>query len=290
MRFALPRPATVLASVALFVALSGGAWAAGIVPLAKHAYTADTATNSKQLGGKTLAQLKSTFHGARGATGAAGPAGATGPAGPAGPQGAKGDTGATGSQGATGPQGPKGDVGAGLKIVGTVANSGALPATGTTGDAYLISGDLWVWTGSAWTNAGPVQGPQGATGPAGATGATGPQGATGTTGATGAIGPAGPAGPVGPAGPAGPTGATGAAGTAAVTVHSQAYTIAAGATQAVTANCGAGQKAVGGGFDSDGSVFNYDTRATTGDDGWTIVLENPDSTSDSGSVFAYCLG
>ena len=256
----------VVACVALFAALTGGAWAAGIVPLAKHAYTADTAKNSKKLGGKSLAQLQSTLRGARGpagATGAAGPAGSTGPAGPAGPQGAKGDTGATGAKGDTGSQGPKGDVGAGLKIIGSLANSGALPATGTTGDAYLISGVLWVWDGSVWKNAGPVQGPQG------------PTGATG---------------PAGPAGPQGATGATGAAGTAAVTVHTQAYTIAADDLQTVIAICGAGQKAVGGGFDSDGQVFNYDTKATAADDGWEIVLANPDSGSSSGTVYAYCLG
>jgi hypothetical protein len=266
MKLGFPRPATVIASAALFVALSGGAWAAGIVPLAKHAYTADTATNSKKLGGKSLAQLQSTLRGARGpagATGQAGPAGATGPAGPTGPQGAKGDTGATGAKGDTGSRGPQGDVGAGLKIIGSLANSGALPATGATGDAYLITGDLWVWDGSVWKNAGPVQGPQGPIGPVGATGATGP---------------------------AGPTGPTGAAGTAAVTVHTQAYTIAASGEQIVTAACGTGQKAVGGGFDSNGIVFNLDMKATAADDGWLFVLENPDSASASGNVYAYCLG
>ena len=187
----------------------------------------------------------------------------TGPAGPTGPQGAKGDTGATGAKGDTGSRGPQGDVGAGLKIIGSLANSGALPATGATGDAYLITGDLWVWDGSVWKNAGPVQGPQGPIGPVGATGATGP---------------------------AGPTGPTGAAGTAAVTVHTQAYTIAASGEQIVTAACGTGQKAVGGGFDSNGIVFNLDMKATAADDGWLFVLENPDSASASGNVYAYCLG
>jgi hypothetical protein len=66
--------------------------------------------------------------------------------------------------------------------------------------------------------------------------------------------------------------------------------MATNTTQQVTANCGAGQLAVGGGFDSDGSVFNYDSRATLADNGWTIVLANPDSGTDTGSVYAYCLG
>lgn len=260
----LPGPAFVLATIALFVALSGGAVAAGIVPLAKHAYSADTATNARKLDGKTATQLAATIHGARGPQGATGRAGAVGPAGPAGPQGATGATGATGPQGATG---PKGDVGSGLHIVGTVATVGDLPASGTTGDAYLVGGDLQVWTGSAWTDAGPVQGPKGDTG------ATGPTGATGATG---------------------PTGPQGAPGTAAVSEHTQAYSLAAsgasGDQQAVTANCAAGQKAVGGGFDSTGDVFNLDSAPTAGDDGWAIYLVNGDNASNTGTVYVLCLG
>ena len=162
-----PSPALVVAVAALFLALTGGAIAAGIVPLARHAYTADTATvarNAKHLGGKTVAQIAAS---ARGPQGIQGPAGPTGPAGVAGSTGAKGDTGATGATGAVGPEGPqgdKGDVGAGLKIVGTVATAQDLPLSGTTGDGYLVAGDLYVWTGSTWTNAGPVQGPKGDSG------------------------------------------------------------------------------------------------------------------------------
>jgi hypothetical protein len=50
----LPSPAFVVASLALFVALSGTAVAAGVVPLAKRALVAD---NSKKLGNKAPAQL-----------------------------------------------------------------------------------------------------------------------------------------------------------------------------------------------------------------------------------------
>ncbi|HST16131.1 MAG TPA: hypothetical protein VLK36_00570 [Gaiellaceae bacterium] len=263
--------AFVVALVALFVALGDGAVAAGIVPLARHALTAGTATNALKLGGKSPAQLEKSMHGARGSQGPEGlpgPQGTTGPAGPAGPAGPQG---VSGPQGATGSQGPKGDVGTGLKIVGTVATAGALPATGTLGDGYLVSGDLYVWTGSAWTNAGPVQGPKGDTGAKGATGA---------------------AGPVGPAGPAGPAGA---AGTAAVSVHTTTFSLTtagtAGDQGAFTVNCGAGQKAVAGGFDSNGSVFHYDTRPTAADDGWQIYLANADDTAGhTGTLYATCLG
>jgi len=82
-RFGLP--ALVLALIALFVALSGGAVAAGIVPLAQHAITAGTASNALKLGGKTPAQIKTSLRGARGLQGVQGPAGPAGPTGPAGP-------------------------------------------------------------------------------------------------------------------------------------------------------------------------------------------------------------
>ena len=49
-----PSPAFVLALTALFVSLSGTAIAAGIVPLAKRALTAD---NAKKLGGQSMAQV-----------------------------------------------------------------------------------------------------------------------------------------------------------------------------------------------------------------------------------------
>lgn len=54
MRIRRPSPALVVAFAALFVALSGTAVAAGIVPLAKRALVAD---NAKKLQGKTSAQL-----------------------------------------------------------------------------------------------------------------------------------------------------------------------------------------------------------------------------------------
>ena len=260
-----PSPALVVALVALFVALSGSAVAAGIVPLAKHARTADSATvagNARHLGGKTAAELAATMRGPQGLVGAQGPAGPVGPAGPAGPAGAKGDAGATGAEGPKGDKGEKGDVGTGLKIVGTVAAESDLPAAGTTGDGYLVGGDLYVWTGSKWTNAGPVLGPQG---------------------------PQGSAGPTGPAGPAGPTGQ---AGTAAVSIHTQAYSgLQAQSGQSFTVACASGQKAVSGGFDSDGDVFNFDTKPTADDSGWQIFLANgADSGTASGTVYAVCLG
>jgi hypothetical protein len=55
-RISRPSPALAVAVAALFVALSGTAWAVGnaIVPLATRALNAD---NAKKLGGKTAAQI-----------------------------------------------------------------------------------------------------------------------------------------------------------------------------------------------------------------------------------------
>jgi hypothetical protein len=152
----LPHASIVIASVALFVALSGGAVAAGIVPLAKHALTADMATNATKLGGKTPAQLSLSLRGARGPQGIQGPAGST--------------------------------------AVSVHAGDFTLAASGANGDAALF-----------------------------------------------------------------------------------------------TANCAPGQKAVGGGFDSNGAVTNADTAPTPADDGWSIYLLNLGDTSASGKVYVTCL-
>jgi hypothetical protein len=148
------------------------------------------------------------FNIAEGQQGPAGPAGATGPQGP---QGIQGETGPQGPQGPAGPTGPAGADGAdgadgtGFTILGTVATVGELPGSASAGDAYLVSGtgDIYVWSGTAWVNLGPLQGPQGPAGP------TGPAGADGADGADGAQGPAGPAGADGAPGAAGADGADG---------------------------------------------------------------------------------
>jgi hypothetical protein len=146
--------------------------------------------------------------------------GNTGPTGATGSTGANstvaGPTGPTGATGATGATGIAGTDGTGVSILGSYATFSQLQAaqpSGQTGDAYLVAGELYVWTGSAWTNVGSIQGPTGATGATGV-GATGATGSTGATGPTGANGSSiqGATGPTGTAGPTGPTGATGATG------------------------------------------------------------------------------
>jgi hypothetical protein len=78
-----------------------------------------------------------------------------------------------------------------------------------------------------------------------------------------------------------------------VTVHSAPYSLAANDSQTFVVSCGAGQKAVGGGYDGDGTgaVFNLDLKPTAADDGWSILLANADANaSHSGTVYATCLG
>lgn len=70
-----------------------------------------------------------------------------------------------------GPEGPQGPAGTGVNIKGNLANTSALPTVGTSGDAYLIDGSLYVYVGSGgnvsghtqWSNVGSIQGPAGKT-------------------------------------------------------------------------------------------------------------------------------
>lgn len=86
----LKHPATVVAALALFVALGGGAaWASGLI-------------SGSQIKNHSIAEKKLTKSAIRSLRGRRGPAGATG---------AQGITGAQGVQGVQGPPGPKGDPG-----------------------------------------------------------------------------------------------------------------------------------------------------------------------------------
>lgn len=103
----LRHPATVIAALALFVALGGGAaWAGGLIP----------GSRIKNHSIATRKLTKSAILSLRGATGAVGPQGPQGtpgtPGGPPGPQGPMGPTGLTGATGPAGPAGPAGPKGA----------------------------------------------------------------------------------------------------------------------------------------------------------------------------------
>ena len=133
----------------------------------------------------------------------------------------KGDKGDQGIQGIQGPKGPSGN---NFTIHGMYATLAALQAahpTGADGDAWAVGDDsdntIYIWdiNDEAWTDVGPLmgpQGPQGETGATGATGATGPQGPQGPQGIQGIQGIQGEKGDTGPQGPQGEMGPQGIMG------------------------------------------------------------------------------
>ena len=155
--------------------------------------------------------------GEKGATGERGPQGLQGERGLQGVQGEKGEQGIQGiqgPQGEPGPQGPKGDTGSGLNIKGELDSESQLPQEGVSGDAWLISGNLYVYVGEngnvvsnpKWNNVGSIQGPAGPTGPKGEQGEQGEQGEPGPKGEPGANGAPGVQGPKGDPGEKGEKG------------------------------------------------------------------------------------
>jgi hypothetical protein len=85
--------------------------------------------------------------------------------------GSQGEQGYTGSAGLDGYTGSRGDDGTSIKIVGIVPTANDLPDpyNGDVGDGYIVAdtGNLWTWSGSAWTEVGRILGYTGSQGPAG---------------------------------------------------------------------------------------------------------------------------
>jgi hypothetical protein len=145
-RLRRPSPAILVALIALFVALGGGAYAAVGVPansvgtaqLKDRAVTttklSDGAVTSRAVADHSL--LAQDFKAGQIPIGPAGP---QGPKGDTGPQGPQGDIGPQGPQGATGPQGPQGATGpagpdglAGYHVTSTSTDAGPSTRVGGT--------------------------------------------------------------------------------------------------------------------------------------------------------------
>ena len=75
-----------------------------------------------------------------------------------------------GEEGDQGEPGVRGETGAALAIKGTKNSTADLPKTGQAGDAYMIGGDLYVWSDTTWTNVGRVKGEKGEKGEPGVKG------------------------------------------------------------------------------------------------------------------------
>lgn len=86
--------------------------------------------------------------------------------------------------GPQGPVGPTGPQGVNINYAGSVNLVSELPTGASINDAYIVNedGNLWVWNGFVWGDAGQIIGPAGPTGP------EGPQGPQGLPGADGADG------------------------------------------------------------------------------------------------------
>jgi Collagen triple helix repeat (20 copies) len=121
------RPSTVIATVALVLAMSGGAYAAGKYVI----------TSPKQIKPSVLKSLQGKV-GKAGANGAAGATGPAGPAGPAGAAGAKGEPGPKGEAGAKGEAGPKGEKG----LSGETGFTSTLPSGKTETGSYAFSAEV----------------------------------------------------------------------------------------------------------------------------------------------------
>lgn len=143
-----------------------------------------------------------------------------GPQGVPGPKGDKGDVGPVGPQGPQGEKGEQGKDGTSLNILGTKESEADLPLSAEKNDAYLINGEMWVFDGTNWNNAGKIQGPQGPQGPVGPQGSKGdpgPQGIKGDPGEKGEQGLKGDTGPQGEQGPVGSKGEQGDTGARGIT-------------------------------------------------------------------------
>lgn len=87
--------------------------------------------------------------------------------------------------------------------------------------------------------------------------------------------------------PAGPRPASSAAGV--VTVKTAAASLPANGDGPFTVSCDAGQKAVGGGFSSDGVVFNFDSFPA-GESGWNLYLVNASESSEASiTLYVTCI-
>ena len=174
--------------------------------------------------GETGPKGEQGIQGVQGPTGARGPKGDKGDTGPKGEQGEqgvqgkqgpKGDRGLQGfkgDKGDTGAKGDKGDSGTGIKVLGVKNSADELPKSATEGDCYFVSGHLFVYSSSKWTDLGNVKGEKGDKGDTGAKGATGERGLKGDKGDTGEQGPQGIQGKQGPQGLKGEKGDTGEQG------------------------------------------------------------------------------
>lgn len=167
-----PTPSGVIATIALVLAMSGGAYAAKRYLI----------TSTKQISPSVLKALKGAAGkpGAAGATGSAGPAGQAGGVGPAGGAGTDGKEGKEGPQGIPGIPGKNGKEGSPWTANGTLPEGATETGTWSMGEVPAGSGPAFLKTAISFTIplASPIAGAnvhifEGATIPPGCSGTPG---------------------------------------------------------------------------------------------------------------------
>jgi hypothetical protein len=137
--------ANIVASLALFLALGGAAFAATQLP--RNSVGTGQLKPEAVTAGKIAKKTRNQLQGARGATGPQGAQGKTGKQGAKGATGARGATGATGARGATGAAGADG-TGPAFEVFGSAKAIGATstPVLGQNlgAGAYVLSADVTI--------------------------------------------------------------------------------------------------------------------------------------------------
>jgi hypothetical protein len=177
-----PTYSNVVATLALFFALAGGAWAATQLP--------KESVGSTQLAKGAVTPAKLSDQAKKGFTGARGEAG---PQGALGPRGNEGQRGENGAAGATGPQGIRGATGA----TGATGSRGEPGETGLRGERGE-RGPMGEHGEKGDTGQQGQRGLEGQPGPEGDPGPEGPPGLEGQPGSEGKQGGEGKTGPTGP--------------------------------------------------------------------------------------------
>ncbi len=152
MRPRIPSPATIIASVALFVALGGTALAASHYII----------TSTSQIKPSVLRSLRGKA-GLRGPAGAAGPAGTPGAAGAAGPKGAEGPAGPTRLSTLTeveGPQEPLSEIqNTNLSVAECPSGESAISGGAYTSEPDHLTGSYATGSMTGWVAEGAVNSP-----------------------------------------------------------------------------------------------------------------------------------
>jgi len=152
----LPAPSTVVAGIALLIALGGVGYAATVLPagsVGTPQLKAGAVVSSKVRNGSLRAE---DFGAGVLRRGPSGPQGVQGPQGPAGTVGATGATGATGPTGSQGPQGPPGSQGpAGFSSLTYVSTAyGPFPAHTQYGGEAVCAANLHALGGGVVSDSG----------------------------------------------------------------------------------------------------------------------------------------